>query len=162
MIWSTINNLNTSKLFAGIVMILLNVGSKYVTLDISKTQESFLSNTIIRRLLVFTIVFTATRDLVISILLTAAFVILVSGMFNENSKMCILPKKYYKLKDENITAEEAANARYILQLYENNEKSNTKTQYEKEVEKKNNTISKFKEKTKLIRDKPLINSWFMF
>ena len=111
MIWSTINNLNTSKLFAGIIMILLNVGSKYVTLDISKTQESFLSNTIIRRLLVFTIVFTATRDLIISFLLTAAFVILVSGIFNENSKMCILPKKYYKLKDENITEEEAAHAR---------------------------------------------------
>ena len=46
MLWDAINNLNTSKLFAGIIMILLNVGSKYVTLDISKTQESFLSNKI--------------------------------------------------------------------------------------------------------------------
>ena len=88
-----INNLNNSKYFSGIIMILLNLGSKYIAMEISPSQESFMNNIIIRRLLIFTVVFTATRDIWTSIMLTAAFVVLVSGLFNDNSNYCIIPKK---------------------------------------------------------------------
>ena len=32
-------SLNNSKFFAGLVMIMLNIGSKYITIELSKTQE---------------------------------------------------------------------------------------------------------------------------
>ena len=32
--------LNSSKLFAGITMLILNVGAKYITVDFNKTQEA--------------------------------------------------------------------------------------------------------------------------
>ena len=37
-----LDKINNSKLFAGIVMILLNIGSRYVKIDISKAQEQYL------------------------------------------------------------------------------------------------------------------------
>lgn len=151
MLWNAINNLNTSKLFSGIIMILLNIGSKYVTLDISKTQESFLSNIIIRRLLVFTIVFTATRDLIISLILTAVFIVLVSGLFNENSRTCLIPKKFHILKNDNISQEEIEHAKYILEQSKINNKN--KTQYELELENKKKKINNFRNKTKKIRER---------
>ena len=36
--------LNNSKFFAGLVMIMLNIGSKYVTIELSKNQEQYLKN----------------------------------------------------------------------------------------------------------------------
>jgi len=45
--------LNNSKFFAGIVMIMLNIGSKYITIKLSKSQEAYLRNTIARQLLSF-------------------------------------------------------------------------------------------------------------
>ena len=50
---SVAHNINTSKFFAGFVMIMLNIGSKYITIKLSKSQESYLRNTIARQLLIF-------------------------------------------------------------------------------------------------------------
>ena len=38
--------LNNSKFFAGLVMIMLNIGSKYITIELSKSQEQYLKNKI--------------------------------------------------------------------------------------------------------------------
>ena len=86
--------LNTNKYFTGIMMILLNIGSRYVAMDLSETQQRILSSVWVRRALVFTIVFIATRDIKVSLLLTLMFVILISGLFNGKSRYCILPKSY--------------------------------------------------------------------
>ena len=77
--------LNNSKYFAGIMMILLNLGSRYLIMELSETQEQMFNNVIIRRFIIFTIVFIATRDVYVSFILTAIFIIFVSNLFNENS-----------------------------------------------------------------------------
>ena len=104
-ILSSLNNsfdvLNNSKLFAGIIMILLNIGSKYIVMELSDTHEEFFNNVIIRRIIVFTVVFTATRDIITSLILTAVFILLVSGLFNENSKYYVLKKKSKKKYNKN-------------------------------------------------------------
>ena len=124
---SILDSLNNSKYFAGLMMIILNLGSKYLVLELSETQEKFLSNTIIRRFIIFTIVFIATRDIYVSFILTAIFIIFVSGLFNEKSSLCIFKKskKRYEEKKKKIR--------------ENNKnKKVTKEEYEKAV----NTIIK--------------------
>ena len=67
------HNLNTSKYFAGIMMLLLNLGSRFLVRELSETQEQFLNNTIIRRFIIFTIVFIATRDVWVAFILTSIF-----------------------------------------------------------------------------------------
>ena len=50
-----INTLNSSKYFTGIMMIMLNIGSKYITVKLSKSQEAYVKNYIIREILIFSI-----------------------------------------------------------------------------------------------------------
>ena len=84
--------LNSSKLFAGLMMIFLNIGSKFVTIELSSNQKQFLANSILRQVLVFAVAFVGTRDLVVSLILTAVFTILVDGLLHESSPISILPK----------------------------------------------------------------------
>ena len=91
-----INTLNSSKYFTGIMMIMLNIGSKYITVKLSKSQEAYVKNYIIREILIFSIAWMGTRDILVSIVITAAFFILTEHLFNEESKFCVLPEKYKK------------------------------------------------------------------
>ena len=107
--------LNNSKYFAGIMMLVLNLGSRFLVMELSQNQEQILSNKIIRRFVLFSVVFAATKDIWVSLILSAAFVILVSGLFNENSDYCVVSKrKYFK----EITKTDFEKAQQIIKLYE--------------------------------------------
>lgn len=96
--WSLVQTwlgrLNNSKVFAGLMMILMNIGSKYITVKLSPSQEAYLRNNIAREMLIFVVCWMGTRDLIISIILTSSFYILSQHLFNEESRYCVLPKKY--------------------------------------------------------------------
>jgi len=105
---SYVNNhimyLNNSKFFAGIVMILLNVGSKFITIQFSKSTEEYMKYTVSKQLLVFSMAWMGTRDIYAALGLTAVFTILSEYLFNEQSNLCIVPPKYrvlHKLLDTN-------------------------------------------------------------
>ena len=91
---NNILSLNSSKFFAGILMLVINIGSRYVTIQLSKSQEEYIKNLLVRELLIFSIVWMATRDIYISIVLTASFIILSDYILNENSTYCCIPNKY--------------------------------------------------------------------
>ena len=95
------HHLNTSNYFIGLMMIMLNIGSKYLTHEFGSTIDFFFNIKIVRRLLIFTVFFIATRDVKTSIILTAAFVIIALELFNEKSKLCILPKHIIDVIDTN-------------------------------------------------------------
>lgn len=94
-----LETLNGSKLFAGLMMIFLNIGSKFVTIELSSNQKQFLANSILRQVLVFAVAFVGTRDLVVSLILTAVFTILVDGLLHETSPISILPKSFLSSSD---------------------------------------------------------------
>lgn len=94
-----ISRLNNSKFFAGIVMLMLNFGSKYVQINLSSTQEAYLKYSLARELLIFSVAWMGTKDIYISIFITASFVVLADYVFNEDSKFCVLPEKFKKMKN---------------------------------------------------------------
>ena len=103
-----------SKYFAGIMMLALNLGSRFLIMELSQNQEQILSNKIIRRFVLFS-VFAVTKDIWVSLILSAAFIILVSGLFNENSDYCVVSKrKYFK----EITKIDYEKVQQIMKLYE--------------------------------------------
>merc|ERR1711965_889710 len=71
---SYVYSLNNSKFFAGVVMIILNIGSRYIELKFSKTQESYLRMILGRQILIFTL--------------------LSDFALNENSNFCLLPETF--------------------------------------------------------------------
>lgn len=93
-----IKSLDNSKLFAGIVMILLNVGSKFIAIQFSQSTEQYLKMNISKQILVFAMAWLGTREIYPSLLLTAAFVVLSEHLFNEESPYCIVPHKYRVLQ----------------------------------------------------------------
>jgi hypothetical protein len=127
--------LNNSKFFAGIVMILLNVGSKFITINFSKSTEEYLKFSLSKQLLVFAMAWMGTRDIYTALGLTAIFTILSEYLFNEESRLCIVPEKYrvlHKLldtnKDNEISDTELMSAIAIL------EKANKEKQKKKQKE----------------------------
>lgn len=90
----TLNSLNNSKFFAGLVMLMMNVGARYYTITLSKTQEDFIRYNLAREFIIFAMAWVATRDIITSIMITASFVILADYFFNEQSCMCVIPKSY--------------------------------------------------------------------
>jgi hypothetical protein len=96
--------LNNSKFFAGVVMILLNVGSKFISIQFSKSTEEYMKYTLSKQILVFAMAWMGTRDIYTALGLTAVFTILSDHLFNEESTFCIVPDKYrilHKLVDTN-------------------------------------------------------------
>ena len=86
--------LNNSKFFAGVIMILLNIGSKFITIQFSKSTEEYMKWSVSKQLLVFAMAWMGTRDIYTSLGLTAVFTILSEYLFNEESHLCIVPPKY--------------------------------------------------------------------
>lgn len=89
-----INALNTSKLFAGLMIILLNISSKFVTIKLSKSMEAYLKYTFSRNVLIFAIAYVGSRDIYVALFITLVFIIFMDYLFNENSMFCILPKSF--------------------------------------------------------------------
>lgn len=94
-----LGRLNSSKYFIGLVLLVMNIGSRYVTIKLSKTHEQLIKNLITKDLLIFSILFISLRDILLAILFTAIFKILSDYVFNEKSKFCMVPKKYQKVYD---------------------------------------------------------------
>jgi hypothetical protein len=91
---NVVKSIDNSKLFAGIIMILLNVGSKFITIQFSKSTEEYLKMNISKQILFFSMAWLGTREIYAALLLTAAFVILSEHLFNEESNYCIVPQEY--------------------------------------------------------------------
>ena len=72
--------LNDSKLFLGIMLILLNIGSRYLVDELSTSEEEYTRNLVLRRIAVFAVCFVGTRDVITSLILTAGFIIIASGV----------------------------------------------------------------------------------
>jgi len=114
--------LNNSKFFAGIIMILLNVGSKFITIQFSKSTEEYLKYSLSKQILVFAMAWMGTRDIYAALGLTAVFTILSEHLFNEESSLCIVPQQYRILdklidtNDDNVVSElELAAAIVVLE-----------------------------------------------
>jgi hypothetical protein len=125
--------LNNSKFFAGLMIILLNISSKFVTIRLSKTVESYLKYTFSRNILVFAIAWMGTRDIYIAAFMVLAFIIVMDYMLNENSVYCCLPEQFmdYHISllennNEKITDEEIQKATELLERAKKQRESQTK------------------------------------
>jgi len=138
--------LNQSKFFAGVVMIMLNIGSKFISIQFSKSAEQYFKLSVTKQILVFAMAWMGTRDIYTALVITAVFVVLSDHLFNEESKFCIVPHKYRlldKALDTNgdgfVSEEEIKNAERILEKAKQDKKVKAQRQalYDFEIEKDN-------------------------
>jgi len=129
--------INNSKIFAGLMIITLNIVSKFVNIKLSKTMESYLKFTFSRNILVFAIAWMGTRDIYIAFFIMIIFILITEHFFHEDSALCVLPdhiKDYHiNLLDnefhnkDDVTEEEIMKAKIVLEKAKEKEKERNKT-----------------------------------
>ena len=75
----------TNLFFIGIMMLILNIGSRHIVHEFSDDDEEYRQNILLRRIAIFAACFVGTRDIIVSLILTAAFVVLSTGMYHAKS-----------------------------------------------------------------------------
>ena len=73
-----INSLNTNPYFIGTMMLMLNLGGRFLQLEVSKGQEKFFQQVWVRRILVFTVIFVATRNVLVALFMSIIVLALLS------------------------------------------------------------------------------------
>jgi hypothetical protein len=97
------HNLNTSTFFAGFVMLILNIGSRYINLDLHSSTESWIKYFMSKEVLVFAVSWMGTRSIYYALVITACFTIIVDHFMNVDSNYCIIPQKFkglHKMTEE--------------------------------------------------------------
>jgi hypothetical protein len=121
-----VNALSSSKIFVAIMMILLNISSKFINIKLSKSMESYFKYSFSRNILIFIIAYMGSRDIYVALFVSFIFFIFMDFLLNENSIFCILPKSF---KD------------YHIDLIENMEnQKTTETTKEPSIEEINKAI----------------------
>lgn len=86
---SMIMSLNSNPYFIGTMMLLLNLGGRFISMEITKNQEQFFQNPWVRRMLIFTVLFVGTRNVMVAFWMTLIIILLIGYLFNENSSLCL-------------------------------------------------------------------------
>ena len=84
-----IMSVNTNPYFIGTMMLLLNFGGRFLSLEMSKSQEQFFQNTWVRRCLIFTVIFVGTRNIMVAFWMSMLVILCIGYLFNENSSLCL-------------------------------------------------------------------------
>lgn len=101
-----LNQIGGSKIFNGLIMAYMNVGGKYLGLELPTSLDLLFSKyQFLRYILIFCICFMATRDIKFALLLAIFFIILIKFFLNESSIFCLV-KNIKKENDEKIKEQE--------------------------------------------------------
>lgn len=109
-----INTLNTNPYFIGMVMLLLNLGGRFLSMELSKKQEEFLQQRWLRPFIFFTVIFVATRNLATAFWMTLALFLVLWILANEKSPFCIIPG----WRESNVNTQQYEKNMQVIQTIE--------------------------------------------
>jgi hypothetical protein len=77
--------INTNPIFIGVMMIVMNLGARFLSFELSKKQEAILQHPYFRRFLIFVIIFIGTRNIITAFWLSLLIILCIGYLFNELS-----------------------------------------------------------------------------
>lgn len=83
-----------------IFLILVQVGGRYLKIELTPAQQKIINNIVIQSIILFAIILMATKNVVNSLIIVCFIYLCIKILFNENHKYNILSKKW--LIEENI------------------------------------------------------------
>jgi hypothetical protein len=108
-----INNIEPLSI---LFLILVQFGGRYLKIELTPAQQKLINNSIFQSVLLFSLIYMATKDLFKSIVIMAVLYIFINILFNENNKYNVLSKKW--LIEEKIL--EDKNFKSLKEIYKNN------------------------------------------
>lgn len=95
-----IDGVATIEPLSMIFLILVQVGGRYLKIELTPAQQKIINNVVIQSIILFAIILMATKNIVNSLIIVCFIYLCVKILFNENHKYNILSKKW--LIEENI------------------------------------------------------------
>ena len=83
---SILTDLSNNKYFFGVIMIIVNIGARFIIEELSPKQKEYINTKFFRRIIIFSAFFVATRDILVSITLSILFILFISELFNDDDK----------------------------------------------------------------------------
>lgn len=106
--------LSSNKYVLGIMILLINLGARYIGNELNEFSHKVLNHKFARRFLIFLVIWMGSRDLIVSLVITTCFILLSNTLLNENSAYCILPVS----NASNVSKEEYEIAKQMVTKYE--------------------------------------------
>ena len=90
-------NLATNKFFNAFIMIMMNIGGKYLALELPQNIDKlFQTHQFLRYLVIFAICFMATRDIKYAMFMALVVIIIFRYVLNESSMYCMVKEEYFE------------------------------------------------------------------
>ena len=133
-----IASVNSSPYVVGTMMLLLNLGGRFLSMEVTPGQEKILSHPYVRRFFLIVVLFVATRNIVVAVGFGIIVIILLGFLFNEKSDLCIWRSCHLSAEDEmaqskkegfgnqGLTPEEKTILDTLLRKRDNFEQNNVK------------------------------------
>jgi hypothetical protein len=83
--------LSANKYVLGIMILLINLGARYIGNELNEFSHKVLNHKFARRFLIFLVIWMGSRDIIVSLVITTCFILLSNTLLNEQSDYCILP-----------------------------------------------------------------------
>lgn len=113
--------INTLEPISMIFLIIVQIGGRYLKIDLTPAQQKLINNTVFQSVIMFSIILMATKNIAKSLIIVCFIYICVNILFNENHKYNILSKKW--LMDEKIINKDkykSLKELYIKNIYDVN------------------------------------------
>ena len=81
---NTLEKIAENKYFIGVVMIMMNLGARFMIEELTPKQKEWINTQTFRRFIVFCAFFAATRDLLAAVTLTIIFILFVGEFSTDN------------------------------------------------------------------------------
>jgi hypothetical protein len=117
MLVEVLSQLAASKIFVGCCMFFMNIGSRYLIADLNDFHDKLLNNTIAKTFVIFCILFVATRDIVVSSIITCILAILLFTFTSKTSSLSILPYFFKHRQHGTVSAEDYKTAIDVIQQF---------------------------------------------
>lgn len=90
-ITSLVLSVNSNSYLIGILYLFLNLGGRFLSLELTKQQEAFLSKPYMRPFILFSVLFIATRNIAVAFWTTLGLLSVIWIFANENHALCLIP-----------------------------------------------------------------------
>lgn len=95
-----INGVATIEPLSMIFLILVQVGGRYLRIELTPAQHKIINNVVVQSIILFAIILMATKNIGNTLIIVCFVYLCVNILFNENHKYNVFSKKW--LIDENI------------------------------------------------------------
>lgn len=87
-----LNVINNSPFAWGISSLLVNMGARFITMDLTPSQEAVMRHPITKRVVLICMIFLVTKNITTSILIAAFVIMVMEVLANEKSSLNLFLK----------------------------------------------------------------------